>query len=291
MKLKVMLVMNMVLSAVGAKEAAGMDKVVDFFDKIDPIMTAGLAGLNLYLVFTVFRFTKKMSQSKLSISPNLIRKFTPPANVVDNYQKRDQEFFKVFDLKEFDGEGFPYISERTKPEVLYLKVNNRGDLPSTNIKIELNLKIYKTKIKYDKRYPDRLDILSQSKKRHSNKKFIVTIPYMGADEERLYDLCEIYGQFREVELVLIKIKANGHTYFKEKVLNYLLSPTIIFHYKHPDFENAKDTESKRKMYGHKTTWGTFDLIDQRNRNLERMNAQSWWQKLWNKINVSKRFRN
>lgn len=256
-----MLIMNVVLGAVGTKEVTGIDKFVDFFDKFDPVTTAILAGLNLVLVMYVFRFTKKMSQSKLSISPDVVYSAEIRLDEISDVKtdlSHDKEFFKEIEFKE---EGFPLTNQRTLAETLFLKVKNRGDLPSTNIKIELSLKIYKTKIKYNKNDPDDLDILSQKRKKHVTEMYTINIPYMGADEERLYDLFELYGQFRESELILLKIKANGHVYFREKIRNYFSNPTIINHYKHPKLDRLGDVNDARMVYGHRGLWRELETIE------------------------------
>lgn len=263
-----MLIMNMVLGEVVAKEVTAIDKFVNFFDKFDPVTTAFLAALNLILVFIVFRFTRKMSQSKLSVSPETAYSTRIRLDEMMNHHpdlKHDKEYFKEIQFKE---EGFPLTNQQSLSETLFLRVKNRGDLPSTNIKIQLSFKIYKTKIKYDKRDSNDLNIRSQNRKKHKTIIYNINIPYMGADEERLYDLFELHGQFRETELILLKIKANGHVYFREKIMSYLFNPTIINHYKHPLLDSLGDLDDGKMFLGHKQMWENL-------RETERLEAEEW----------------
>jgi len=47
-------------------------------------------------------------------------------------------------------------------------------------------------------------------------------------------------------LVLVNIKANGHTYFKRKFFQRFFRPVVINHYLHPVLERANfsDTDNK-----------------------------------------------
>ncbi|TCI50307.1 hypothetical protein EVJ24_14965 [Exiguobacterium sp. SH1S21] len=250
--------MNMVLGAVGGKELTWIDEVVNFFEKIDPVATVALAVLNLVLVMYVFRFTKKMSQSKLSIS-------TESRNVMltsDGWDKLNKEYeanLRSAHYRKnlnFKGEGFPIpVSElNLNPKVFSIRVKNRGDLPSTNIKIVLTLKIYKTQITYDGREKPLLDVIDSQRELHATKRYNISIPYIGADEERVYELFEIHGQIREAELILDKIQANGHKYFNRVRRNRWFNPTIINHYEHPYMNQFGDNHDNMILIGHRSLW-------------------------------------
>ncbi len=253
-----MLIMNVVLGAVGAKEATAMDKFVDFFDKFDPVTTAFLALFNLILVFIVFRFTRKMSQSKLSISPESRNLFLAE----DDFEKLNEEVENKIRIPhyakhfEFEGEGFPIpiFDLVYNPQMISIRVKNRGDLPSTNINIVLKLKIYKSKITYDNQELEFLDVIDAKRELQITEKYHIKIPYMGADEERVYELFDVHGQIREAELILEKIKANGHTYYKQGLITRWFRPTIINHYEHPYINHLGDNNDYMKLIGHKELW-------------------------------------
>ena len=241
MKSKVMIIMNLVFIVAGAKEVTRADKFFDFFDKIDPITTFVVAIINLYLVYIVFRFTQKMSQSKLSLSPEVDLK-----NDVEKYSNAKVEAATMFEYRE---EGFPIKDKYTyeKIESLYIRVKNRGDLPSTKINIEMKLNIYKTKITGASTNAAGREILHHERELHEVRDSNIMIDYMGADEEQLYGIVGLYGQVREVELVLIGIRSNGHTYFKGNPSD----PTVLYHYTYPYLKGAWDNEDGGKsVYGH-----------------------------------------
>ena len=220
--------------------------------KIDPILKFALTGLNLWLVWLVFRFNKKMSQSKLSVSPEVILLNGTPQNTNGKYVNLDTTYFIN---TPFEGEGFPLGYNNASPEKVYLKIQNRGDLPSTRVSIILSAKFFKTEITYDKKDANGIAIKKQKRKLHQEEKIAINIEYMGADEERYYLLFNLLGEFRESELTLNSIKANGHTYFKEGWLHRFTKPTNIHRYSHPGLTpQASDTNDLYAVYGHKHMW-------------------------------------
>lgn len=235
-----------------------------FSNVVVPLLTLVLAGLNILLLARVFKFDQKMSQSKLSLSPLTIPSMFLRMESGSGLEKMKLEINKKFYFQEnkelnseFTGEGFPvedFRKEQEERENLVIKVKNRGDLPSTNIKISLELAIYKTKIHYDSKDPDGIDILKECRELHTTKAFTIIEPYMGADEERYYALIELYDQFRESELILKSIEANGHVYFKAKRRILSSSPTIIHYHRHSKLDNLSDVQDSRDLYGHKNLW-------------------------------------
>ncbi|MCT4776349.1 MULTISPECIES: hypothetical protein [Exiguobacterium] len=232
--------MSIVLNVVGIKKMTGINTFIDFFDKFDPVTTFALAFFNLILVFIVFRFTQKMSQSKLSLSPEVDLN-----NDEIKYKDANLDFETAFEYRE---DGFPVRKSplRFNQENLYIRVKNRGELPSTKVKIQMKLKIYKTIITASLISKEGRKFLTGERKLHEIQNIDITIDYMGADEERLYSIVSLYGQVREVELVLTKIRSNGHTYFKGKSYN----PTIIYHYTYPYLKNVwGEEDSRESVYG------------------------------------------
>ena len=260
----------MVLGAVGGKEVTLVDKLADFSnwivdisDKYDTVATLTLALFNVVLVFSVFWFTRKMSQSKISIDIDEI-----PSGLVMFRNKEMKESGKemihnrtVFKGIDFYGEGFPRKETHDSSDTIYLRVKNNGELPSIKIRIKLKVKIYKTKMKYKYNQENKLSISSQARKKHSTHNFNIKIPYMGVNEEKIYDLFEFYGQFREVEIILVKIKSNRHSYFREGIIEKIFRPAIIKLYQNPKLhevtyknETEKDVKFRNQVYGHKDLW-------------------------------------
>ncbi|MGF0348250.1 hypothetical protein ACQR3P_31905 [Rhodococcus sp. IEGM1300] len=258
--------MDMVLSAVGAKEVTWVDELVSFTDKFDTVATIALAFINVllvcanvYLVFTVYRYTKKMSQSKISISPESrlsVLSVLEQKQIEQEVEKaeRDTNYFVYF--YDVQGEGFPIdVFDKPVPsKTMSIRVKNRGDMPSIDIKISLKLKIYKTENTYDDKDPYLLDIVESKRKLHKEHNYDIIVPYMGADEERVYELFEVTSHFREFELLLEKIESNGFEYFKEKTGGSRVNPTVVRHYTHPKLYLLGDSQDMREVYGHKALW-------------------------------------
>ena len=220
-------------------------------DKVTDVFTIVAAIVNIFLVYRVFKFTQKMSHSKLSLSPELV--------LAEDWSKSNQtnQDFKVFFA--YREEGFPLEENHGKQEILFIRVKNRGDLPSMKIKIQMKLHIYKTEIVDSFTLRTGEDFIVNKRKLHEIRDIDITIDYMGADEERLFDIASLYGQVREVELVLIGIHANRHTYFESSEEDYLTSPTIVYHYKNPLLLSAwRSKDGGKSVYGHKEAWEEFE---------------------------------
>ena len=240
--------MNMIFGAVKGSKIAGIDKFFDFFDKIDPIMTVFLAIINLVLVIKVFKFTQKMSHSKLSLSPEIDFRY--------DYQMNSEAEWKFGTALAYREEGFPLEDSHTHKnlETLYIRVKNRGDLPSTKIKIRMKMKVYKTEITGSFIGSEGQEHFKHKRKLHEIRDIEIKVDYMGADEEKLYGIVSLHGQVREMELVLIEISSNGYTYFKGEDKN----PTVLHHYYYPYLKGAWSTKNGGKsVYGHIDAWEEF----------------------------------
>lgn len=142
------------------------------------------------------------------------------------------------------------FDNRFKPQTLIVKLNNKGELASANIKITLLFKTYGTKIEYGKDRLDEFDYISLKRKLFSQKKVVIKVPYIGADEVKEFEIVDLKGQFRETELILCKIRANGHTYFKESWLSKILNKRVITnHYYHPYLQGGSNREDIHALIG------------------------------------------
>lgn len=96
---------------------------------------------------------------------------------------------------------------------------------------------------------------------HNEKAINIDINFMNGDEERFFPICELHGQFREAELILLEIKANGFDYMnmnKNKLKEFFSKPTevVLHHYKHRFLEITDISSIKKSkidsFYGIKT---------------------------------------
>lgn len=220
-------------------------------DMVVPVISLIMAGINIWIATRVFNFTQKMSHSKLSLSPELI--------LDEDWSKLNQTNQDFRLSLAYIEEGFPTGDSNTKNETLFIRVKNRGDLPSMKINIQLKMHVYKTEIFESLPLSTGESFFKNKRKLHKIRDINITIDYMGADEERLLAITSLYGQVREVELVLIGIHANKHTYFEASMEDYLSNPTIIYHYKHPLLLSAWRAEDGGKsVYGHIEAWEEFN---------------------------------
>lgn len=222
-----------------------------------------------------------MSQSKLSLFPIVIPEEHIPITVLRPEQEREEaklEHEKLINslnstyyLKDLKGyseiDPRPGLPSRDKEitrfepnNILAIKLNNSGDLPSTNVHVKLLFKMYASKNVYPK---DKVNVSTFiDRELFCQKEVNIHIPYIASNEEVPYKIFELKGQFRETELILISIKANGFTYVKEnnilKKFFYPNSKITLNHYKHSfvhlmeeDFLSSQNIspETMQKFYG------------------------------------------
>lgn len=226
---------------------------------VSTIIATSIAILNIFLVRSVFKFNRKMGHSKLSIKTSLINeKFASNRKPLLDFTYNLDYLLFIDQIK-----GLPVIDyqERTNMVKNFLTVNldNKGELPSTNIQVTLILKAYRTRLREETNKLDSIIINQQMKRKLPmspilerrflfQKKIIIKIPYIGAEDNKKFVIAPIIEQFRETELILVKIKANGHTYFKRRFFQSFFRPVVINHHLHPFLENPPSDGSDLKKF-------------------------------------------
>jgi len=220
-----------------------------------------LPVISIFIAVLVFRFNKRMSYSKLSVKPN-------QRNYDQSMELSTLDY--TYDLYKLDWinpkKGLPasfltqweneanksgYKDIRMKAQMLTVTLLNKGELASTNIKITLIFKAYGSKIIYSENPEGDFSIQSSKRKKFTSKKIVIKVPYMGAGEEREFVIVDLRGQFREAELILTNIRANGHSYFRESFPQKLSSKNrvVINKYIHPYLSGASDSDDQNMMLG------------------------------------------
>ncbi|MDT0174431.1 hypothetical protein [Exiguobacterium sp. BRG2] len=202
-----------------------------------------------------------MSQSKLSISPSFERgdAFTRSLarSARNNQESRnlDDTTYFLENLRYVEPRfGLPTFSLNGAEPVKTLSVilKNNGDMPSTNIEVDLVFKAYGT-VNF---YPRDGEVFEKLLPREVffEEKINIRVPYIGGNEERKYDICSLNGQFRETELHLLKIRANSFDYIKPNYFKNLFSKKdseiILHHYKCSFLQSNPMTQLRfEQLYG------------------------------------------
>lgn len=218
-----------------------------------------LSIISIFIAFSVFRFNKKMGYSKLSVTP-LVSKYDNSIDLthVDfNYELHELNWIRpvkglpepMMSRIERDSNQGKLFDERFTNQMLIIKLMNKGEIASTDIRISLVFKGYGSKIIYKKDKIDELDFEVGKRKTFASLKIPIRLSYMGAGEEKLFYITDLKGQFREAELILCKIQANGHTYFKQKLLQRFFNRVVINHYFHPYLGGAADSSDLYALVG------------------------------------------
>jgi len=226
-----------------------------------------LSLVSISIAFSVFRFNKKMGYSKLSVTP-LLSKYDNSIDLthVDfNYELRELNWIKstkglpepMLSRVVRESDNGKLFDDRFTPQMLLIKLMNKGEIASTDIKVTLVFKGYGSKIIYKKDSIDEFDFEVGKRKTFTSLKIPIKLSYMGAGEEKYYYIADLKGQFREAELILCKIQANGHTYFKQKLSQRFFNRVVINHYFHPYLSSAADPSDIYALVGinnHSEDW-------------------------------------
>lgn len=234
-----------------AKKGAFFIDLLSVLKDYSSVISAVVALTNLFFVGAVFKFNRRMSQSKLSLFPLVINKKPIPMSKSLPEQERikaDKDHNQLISnlrttyfLKEYSNikshPGLPVMESPInffeQEYILGVKLKNNGDLPSTNVHVKLLFKMYGSKNVYPK---DSIGIDTFiDRELFADEEINIRIPYIGANEEIVYKIFEPKGQFRETELILLSIKANGFTYIKNSVFKNFFYPNstiMLNHYKH-----------------------------------------------------------
>lgn len=221
----------------------------------------------------VFKFNRRMSQSKLSVVPSLKSHFLHRSSMLRSQEDIEEEMQNhrnwqdnldaTYYLNELNFDnmpsriGLPTLEEGTlgilaneSIKTLSVIVKNTGDLPSTNVRIKLLFKTYGTKNFYPKS-PLPKEIIEREL--FSEHEILIPVAYIGANDQREFSILHLHGQFRETELILLSIKSNGFTYVKNNPFKNFFrtdSEIILNHYEMERLKAEKITEdSLRVIYG------------------------------------------
>jgi len=258
-----------------------MIKFLDQLTIYSPLISAVIAFSNLLIVIQVFSFNRRMSQSKLSVSSSLKPYFlsTKPDTSKPNQFGINSEYKEerlkhtewldsldyTYHLHDFNNIphrlGLPLHEEkllefkdREDVKSLSISISNTGDLPSRNVRVKLLFKTYGTKNFYPKT-PLPTELVEREV--FSERSITIPVAYMGANDQRTFSICDLHGQFRETELILLSIKSNGFTYVRNNLFKkfFRLDSEIILNHYVMDKLNLLDlTEHDlRIIYGLKTT--------------------------------------
>lgn len=215
-----------------------------------------------------------MSQSKLSVSPSLKSHFLEKPSWLNNKSQEELEeeikkhrewqdnldttyYVKGLEIDDLPNRiGLPTLNAHDgsftdEPiKTLSVIIKNTGDLPSTNVRVNLLLRTYGTKNFYPKNVIPK-DLIEREV--FSKHEVSISIPYMGPDDEREFTILHLHGQFREAELVLLKIRSNGFTYIKDNLLKKLFysdAEIILSHYQMDRLKVKPLTQQSMKIiYG------------------------------------------
>lgn len=240
---------------------AFMTKYEIFVTYISPAITIIIASLNIFFVYLVFKFNRKMGQSKLSIKPSLELESSIPKEQRELYDTTYHLFYLAWLNKV---RGLPNMTLEdlmiSGKKILSVNLINKGELASTNIKVILIFKAYGTKLRdefssIEQKITNEKIALRQpmssvlERKCVYSKKIVIKVPYIGADDNKVFSIAPLREQFRETELILVKIEANGHTYFKRKLLQRFFKPVVINHYMHPFLQMTRDPKKLKQLMG------------------------------------------
>lgn len=206
---------------------------VNLISTLSPFILMLIGLINLIIAIMVFRFNKKNSLSKISVLP--IQSRTDENSTILNTEM-DLDIYKS-NKYNLSGKGFPII-EDDLPKVWSIKVMNKGNLVSTNLKINLSLIIEKSEFDFDE---EKLEVSNRKFKPHKELKKEIIIHYMAADSEKEFFIVSLLGKFPSAKLKINEMRTDEMKFIKK--------PVVIDEYIHSNFIYLQDDRHLRQLLG------------------------------------------
>lgn len=211
------------------------------FNNVAPVVALVISFISLFFVWRNYIFNVKNSLSKVSVVP--VRdplRFEGEHNkfgfniykpsfsyedglLLETMRSEKTKYVDEVPINKFSREGFPVKDLHHEPVYWGIKVKNKGDLATTNIVLKFTVVINRSGNVYNALN----DIISSEPIEDSRHTQEITIPYLGADEEKTLYFFDIRGEFPSAFLFLDELRTQDKKFISDQVL--------IDHYTHPGF--------------------------------------------------------
>lgn len=207
--------------------------LLELIPVVSPFVLMLIGIINLAIAIMVFRFNRKNSLSKVSVLPIQYEKNKRSTFYNTNM---DLDIYKL-DKYFLSGKGFPTMEDEN-PKLWSIKVMNKGNLVSTNLKINLSLIIQKSEFDFNE---EELEVSNHEFVLYKEVKREIIIPYMAADSEKEFDIVSLLGDFPSAKLVIDRMETNEVKFIKK--------PVVIDEYIHSGFSYLQDEAHYRCLLG------------------------------------------
>jgi len=134
------------------------------------------------------------------------------------------------------GEGFVYRNSEFSKNILILKIANNGRVPARYIKIDYNIVLYKNLIKYG----EDGSVVSYKPVVHKNVSRKLEINYLPPNRNQ-YIAILYTNSYPKIDIVINSLKCKDNRFISKK--------TIVYTYKHKEFDYIKDSPHLQRLLG------------------------------------------
>ncbi|MGN4289659.1 hypothetical protein [Bacillus cereus group sp. MYBK87-2] len=190
------------------------------------------------LVSAVFVFlTYKVYKKSLDTRLHVISKIeNEEEQTYDHrfYLRNYEEFWGL----EFGGEGFPHEDFHHSKKKWSLNIENKGDVPATDVKLKYRINIYNTEITYG---IDQNDVVAQQEAVYVWGEKEIRIQYLPPGGSYSVPLIYLEGEFPRATVEIEYFKCNENSFIKNRV--------EVGSYEHPDMFKLADSVDHKKFVG------------------------------------------
>lgn len=198
-----------------------------------------VAIVNIYLVWLVYKLTRKDINPKLYIKP-LQRK---PKNNIDTDEEIYESSFdkyvnsEILDL-DFDQRGFPDDSLKHSSIIWEIEIHNSSEFIATNIELDYEFTIKKAEMEFG---IDELDIVSVKYVPFKTIKRKYNLEYLAPNDKKVIKVLYLLGEFTKADLRVNTLRSNESIFID--------SPILLDVYEHPDFYYLDGSHHYRSLLG------------------------------------------
>lgn len=218
-----------------------MDELLNI--SVTDIIQAVITIANIFIVYLVYKLTKKDINPKLHLVPtkrkplDIIREDDEYSifSTYDGYSRAVNH--ELFDI-DFDQRGFPEQSQYHPPLIWELILHNKGEYNASFIELEYELIIYKVDMKFG---TDEADVVEEAYVPYKTIKRKESFEYLAPDDHRKIKVLYLLGEFIKADLVVTSLKS--------KEIEFITSPIVVDKYSHPTLEWLSDGYHHRQVIG------------------------------------------
>lgn len=199
---------------------------------ITDVVQVLVAIVNVFLVWLVYRLTKKDINPKLYIKP-IQRKHN-----TDYEPMYDRNVNRGLDEIDFEQRGFPESSLFHDSIIWELEIHNNSEFPAHDVVLDYEIIVKKVDIDFG---IDEADVIEERYIPYHTIKRSFELDYLAPSDKKVIKVLYLIGKFTKADLIVNKLESKEGKYIDKSIL--------IDTYEHPEFEKLTSSYHHRCLIG------------------------------------------